>query len=709
MSTAHKKTFRRYGRSYHLRIETGEDLKNILDLDEAHWVATNAPIKTINCDKTFLSLLDSDNNGRITCQEIKEAVSWLLGTLQDYAAVAERCRKLRLSAINADTYEGGKIHGAAEKILSRLGQSDAGEVTLEQVRQIKMEVESVPVSEAGVVLPQASEDAEIQEFLAAVIAATGGAPHPSGAPGVGSIQLDQFLTDAAAYTDWYEQGVLPGGVDKTEVMPFGVETVGAFAALESIRGKIDQYFAQCEALVLDEQFVQKMGWTESELQDIDFDDPAAIEEVLRKAPLAKASATRLLRFEDLVNPYYAENLEHFRQIVAGPVLGDCGATLSAVQWTEIKAVFAAHQSWVQAKSGAAVEPLGRDKLQVYLDERFAQAVGGLIADSVKTAFVLDNIRLLERLILYQAFMIDMANNSVSLPHLYDPASRAMFEMGTLVMDGRRFNLAVRVEDRGQHAPVAKTSNMFVLYAEVARKDAGPTYEVAVPVTSGGKGNLCIGKRGVFCDIADNEYDAKVVYIIENPISYREALVSPFQRLARLLTGKIESITTAAEKKLDTGVSTSLSQIGPQGPAAGQPASQGSGLLTGGLLMGGGVAIAALSSAVAYITKTLTGVPKLNIILGILGAILLVLLPLSIIAFLKLRRRDLSAILEGSGWGINSRMRLTHKLRRFFTEKPAYPKGSRGVRRVAWLMILVVLLLIAAMICSSYFCRNCANG
>ena len=708
MSTDHSKTFRRYGRSYHLQIETAADLENVLDLDEAHWVATNAPIRTINCDETFLGLLDSDSNGRITCQDMKGAVSWLLGSLRDYAAVAERSHKLQLSAINTDTYEGAKIRGAADKILSKLGQSDAGEVTLEQVRQIKTEVESMPVSEAGVVLPQATQDAEIQEFLGDVIAATGGAPHPSGTPGVGSVQLDQFIADAAAYTNWHDQGAIPGGMDKTQVMPFGVETATAFAILESVRGKIDQYFAQCEALALDEQFIRRMGWTESELQDIDFDDPAAIEEVLKKAPLAKANATRLLSFEDPVNPYYAETLERFRRIVAGPVLGDCGATLSAVQWTEIKSVFAAHQSWVQAKSGAAVEPLGRDKLQVYLDQRFAEAVRNLIAESTKTAFVLENIRLLERLILYQAFMIDLANNFVSLPHLYDPDSRAMFEMGALVMDGRRFNLAVRAEDRGQHAAVAKTSNMFVVYVEVAGREAGQAYEVAIPVTSGGKGNLCVGKRGVFRDIRGNEYDARVVHVIENPISYREALVSPFQRLGKLLTGKIESMTAAAEKKLDAQVSTPPNQIGPQGMAGGQAPTQGSGLLTGGLLMGGGVAVAALGSAVAYITKTLGGVPKLNIFLGILGAILLVLFPISIVAFLKLRRRDLSAILEGSGWGINSRMRLTHKLGRFFTEKPEYPKGSKGVRRVAWRLILAVFVLIAAVTCGSYVYRRYAN-
>ncbi len=60
----------------------------------------------------------------------------------------------------------------------------------------------------------------------------------------------------------------------------------------------------------------------------------------------------------------------------------------------------------------------------------------------------------------------------------------------------------------------------------------------------------------------------------------------------------------------------------------------------------------------------------------------------IIAFGKLRRRDLSAILEGSGWAINARMRLTRAQARYFTERPPFPAGARGIRRtraVAWVI------------------------
>jgi hypothetical protein len=47
--------FDRFGRSYHLSIKTAEDLELVLDLNEAHWVATGAPTDGLKCDRAFLN------------------------------------------------------------------------------------------------------------------------------------------------------------------------------------------------------------------------------------------------------------------------------------------------------------------------------------------------------------------------------------------------------------------------------------------------------------------------------------------------------------------------------------------------------------------------------------------------------------------------------------------------------------------------------
>ncbi len=696
-----KLTFERFGRSYHLRIRTAEDLRAIVSLDEALWVATGAPIETINCDRTFLELVDTDRNGRILCFELADAIAWLLKNLSDTSGVDAGRAVLSLAAINVGEEEGRRIHASAGKMLARLGADDAGEITLEQVRKIKAEVEATPVSGAGVVLPEAAEDPEVRQFIADVVATVGGAPHPGGAVGAAQAQLEQFLAGAQAYLEWRRQGELPPGQSRSEVMPLGEGTAAAYALLSGVRDKMDQYFAQCEAVALDAELGGRLGPRPAELEGMDFGDPAAIREVLKSAPLARARADRVLGFADPVNPHYAVRLAELRTGLIEPVLGASDESLSEDQWGRIKQAFAAHEAWVTSKAGSDVEPLGAEKLQAYLDPRFARAVRALMAASAETAFVLDNIRQAEKLILYQAYLRDLANNFVSFPHLYSAERRAMFELGTLIMDGRRFNLSVRVDNRAQHAAVAKSSNMYVLYVEIAPKGGGEKYEVAVPVTSGGKGNLCVGKRGVFEDVHGNECDARVMQIIENPISVGEALISPFQRMGRLVTGKIEAITTQAEKKLDTATAATVTQVRAGGPTAGAAPAQGSGMMAGGLLMGGGVAVAALGSAVAYFTKTLAGLQYWQILIGLGGAVLAVVVPISIIAALKLRRRDLSGILAGSGWAINARMRLTRGLGRFFTQRPRYPKEAKGVRRPRKWLILAAIVVLAAIAVSAY--------
>ena len=111
MATFSPVRFQRFGRSLHLRIRTPEDLRRVGELDEAHWVATGAPIGTINCDPTFLNLVDSDSNGRILCYEVKLAVSWLFGVLRDADGLAAGSDAVRLDAVDTDDPRGFGVEG----------------------------------------------------------------------------------------------------------------------------------------------------------------------------------------------------------------------------------------------------------------------------------------------------------------------------------------------------------------------------------------------------------------------------------------------------------------------------------------------------------------------------------------------------------------------------------------------------------------------
>ncbi len=700
-------TFRRFGRSHHLRIRTVDDLRAAVELDRAHWVATSAPAGAFNCDPAFLAALDADGDGRILHHELAGAIQWTLGMLRDPSGLVERSTSLRLDVVNADEGQGRRIIDSARRILHRLGRADGESVSLADVRHIRAEVEARPVSEAGVVLPEAFEDAEVGRFADGVISTVGGADHPGGTPGVSAAKLDEFLSLAAGHLEWRATGEIPPGQQSTDVMPLGADTPSAAAAYRAVRDKVDQYFAQCVAVSYDPRTAGRIRPGDAELGELDFDDPGAIDAFLADSPLASPRGDGVLDFEGEINPHYAASLDALRRKVVEPLLGDSVPVLSREQWKRVEALLTPHEAWSAGKVGAAVERLGADTLRRYVEGPFAGRVRERIARSAETAFVLDNIRLTEKLILCQANLIDFANNFVSFPHVYETGRRAMFELGTLVMDGRHYNLAVRVDSRAEHVAVASNGTMFLLYVEVVPPGGAGRYEAVVPVTSGGKGNLFVGKRGVFRDVAGRELDARVVQIVENPISVAEALWSPFRRIGRLLSGKIEALGSAAERKFEERATTAVQRVEsaaetPQAPEPAPPSGTSRGLMAGGLLMGGGVALAALGSAIAYIAKTVSTVHWWQIVAVIGGVILAVMLPVSVVAILKLRRRDLSAILEGAGWAINARMRLTWSQSRYFTRRPRYPKGARGVRRHGWRWLIAAVVLAGAIYAVAWY-------
>ncbi len=688
MASEHRLTFRKFGRSYQLRIATVDDLRAVCDLDEALWAATNAPLSTLRAEPAFLRALDTDGTGRVTAREFKAAIRWTLSVLADAAGVEAGRTDLHENALNADTPDGTRIADALRKIRLRLGKGPEEPIALDVVRAMQSRVASTPVSESGVALPEAADDPDLRAFLATVIAATGGADHPSGARGVDAAHLEEFLSGTRACLQWQEQRRIPPGQDTTEIMPLGADTPEAFAAMEAVRGKLDQFFAQCLALSLDERLGARMGWTDSELAELDLDDPAQIETVLAKAPLATPAPAGVLRFGEGVNPHYAQALERFRTRVAQPLLDAEAHTLNGTEWARLKAILSPHQQWVARRPTPCLLGLGEEKLQDYLDPRYASGVREILAAGTHTALAMDSLRLTERLMLLQGHLLRFANNFVSLPQLYDSTERAMMEIGSLVMDGRWFNLAVLCENRTEHLKVSALSSTFLLYVQVSPAGA-PPYEVVVPVTSGSKGNLQVGKRGVFHDVQGRESDAIVVQILENPISLREAMAAPFIRIWRLISGKIESLTTEAEKKLDAQTSVALTQVAPGALAGGATAPGATVAATeansqaraarAGMFMGAGVALAAVGSAIAYITKTVADLEQAEILWALGVAVLVVLVPTTLVAALKLRKRDLSAILEGSGWAINPRLRLTPRQRRAFTHRPRLPKGSRKKR------------------------------
>ncbi len=706
--------FERYGRTYQLRIDTAGDLAQILELDDSLWVATSAPICGLNCDREFLKLVDLDSNGRIRCDELRAAVRWLYKRLADRSRLAEGTDVVHLDALDREATESRRLRQTAEYVLEAIGAEERDRIALAQITDFEKGLSEQPINGDGVITPGVAGDEETAQFVRDVMSCTGGREDLTGRSGITAEQLERFLEQARAYLKWAAEGDLPADDSATEVMPLGKATPAAREAVEAIEGKVDAFFARCRIVRFDPVAAGHLAIAATPVRLDEEPHAESLNAILRRAPLAEPNPDGVLLLDGETNPLYAAALRKLREAAVRPTIGEDVRRLTEEAWQKVKQTLAPHRRWLAANPGPAVQGLGRERIRQCAERPHAERVRALLEADREAANRLAEARELRKLLLYHKHLLQLANNFVSFPDLYDPDRRAIFEMGSLVIDGRWFNFAVRVEDRPEHSKLTRTSRIFVMYVELARMDESDAVTVAVPATAGTIGNLCPGKRGIFYDTQGRHYDARVVQIIENPISFQEALLSPFVRLGRFVSGKIEAISGSAEKELEQRLGTVTTKVqagvqeavrrAPEAAEAAQAAPEQTAVAPApaasagrrDLLLGASVSIAALSSAFAFITKSLQGVSALTILLALGIGVLIVLLPTAIVAGVKLHRRDMSAILEGCGWAINARMRLNRRQRRQFTHREPYPAGATGTPRSRLAWRLMTLLLVAAL-------------
>lgn len=346
-----------------------------------------------------------------------------------------------------------------------------------------------------------------------------------------------------------------------------------------------------------------------------------------------------------------------------------------------------------------------------------EAVRAFIEHAAPSAPVLAELRELERLVLYQAWMVPFVNSFVGCRDLYQPAVGPMFGWGALVLDGRWFRLAVKVADPERHEIFTRRGALCVMYVEVCEHDGARDYEVAIPVTAGMRGQIVEGTWGMFIEHDGRERHARVRKLVINPISFRDAIVAPFRRISELFRralDKADAAQAAGQRGRAMGTLAGLGSpatLAPS-PAPVSPASPAATVGGVAVFAGAGVAVAALGSALTYVSDRflaasasvggwITHLPLLEGLQGsdapafgnaaypiavafVLGCTLAVpvvvyLLPVCIAAWINLRSRDLGSLLIGSGWSVNTRMYVTRDVAGVFTHQPSVPRALRGAR------------------------------
>ncbi|MCP4643066.1 MAG: hypothetical protein GY851_21650 [bacterium] len=693
----HRFFFENYGGSYQLRLQSGADLAALAELDEPFWMATSAPVNQLASDPVVLARLDRDGNGRIHSGDIRYAARWLLRMLRDLDGVTKRSGVLVLETLNDTDEEAQRLIETARRVLHNLGESGADAVSLDHVRdRARIFARGVHNGDGVIPVESVPEEDGLRAFVEDIAATMGSADDINGAPGVTQESLTGFLDNAKAFLAWRERA--DDGSD-AGLMPFGADTADRYTAFTDLAPRIDAYFLQCDVVHLNRSLgreVEAAAWPAQT-----FDTESVAQDYLENAPLARPRAEGVLPLREGVNPHYAHALtvlaEGILPVLAGPEFDR--RQLTHAQWISAKAAFTPFGGWLEAKAGGEVERLGIDVLRAYVEGDAESRLDALIDADLAAGKELDSLRDLEYLILLQRWIMDICNNFVSFACLYHPDQRAMFELGRMVMDGHVLNMNFRVADPDAHSAAAIRSGACLLYSEVTGGAEDPVSYVVTPITTGRIANLGVGKRGVLFDVAGKQWDTRVVKVVENPVNLREAILAPFRRIGAQISSTAERITAGAEQQVqahiaqtsatvETGVKEGIaaSATAPtEAPPAAPPAPEAKSGGLGGVrdaFLAGSVGVAALGSSFAFIAKQFN---EMELGWGTLATVVIVgltviVVPTALIAFFRLRRRNLSAVLEASGWAINAPMRLTWGLRRLIAVRPAHPKRFWRLRK-----------------------------
>src|ERR1700733_4074968 len=231
--TSHEWRFFRAGGFDQVKLETGQDLLSLDQLDQKLWVALACPVHGLEFDPKTAALIDTDHDGRIRAPELIAAVKWAGGLLKDPEDLVRGGASLSLDAIDDSTPEGQQIIASARQILTNLDRPESLVITLEDVADADKIFANAPLNGDGVVVPESAAEIATRGIVEEISACMGTVADRSGKPGVDQDKADAFFVECEAYDAWMRQGN-----QNPAIHPIGEASVAAFAAVKAIRAKV---------------------------------------------------------------------------------------------------------------------------------------------------------------------------------------------------------------------------------------------------------------------------------------------------------------------------------------------------------------------------------------------------------------------------------------------------------------------------------------
>lgn len=426
-----------------------------------------------------------------------------------------------------------------------------------------------------------------------------------------------------------------------QAMPLGDDTESAHAALTAVRQKIDDWFVRCSLAAFDARAIGALSVSEEALSALSSKSLTTSAEGIAEMPLASVQTGASLSLAEGLNPAWHARMTAFMTQVVVPLLGQ-QAQLSAVAWQELQEKWLGYEAWLAEKPDPSAHAQGLQEL--------------------------------EQLALYVSSLMDLANNFVAFRSFYARQGKATFQVGTLYLDGRACELCVAVNDAAKHATMAGLSNMFLAYVDCVRGDEKRS--IAAAFTAGDADQLMVGRNGIFYDRLGQDWNASIVKMVSQPISLRQAFWSPYKRVGRLISEQMQKMAASKANAANVQLAQAAKQTEqnainakPQGPSAFDVGK------FAGIFAAIGLALGALGTALAATMGGLLNLHWWQIPLVFTGLMLAISGPAMLIAWFKLRSRNLGPLLDANGWAVNARARINMAFGASLTQRAALPDNA----------------------------------
>lgn len=697
----HPWKFFRVGGFDQVRLESGADLIALPQLDQKLWIALSCPVEGLEFDRKTLEMIDSDGDGRIRVPEVIAAVKWATALLKNPDDLLNGSPELPLTAIDDGSLEGSQLLASAKHILANLGKENAQAISLTDTTDTARIFAQTRFNGDGVIPPNSSDDPKIQKIIVEIMECLGGDTDRSKKQGVSKEKVDQFYADIQAYSAWWQEAE----THSAAINPLGAATESAAAVFSEIHPKVEDYFARCRLAAFDARALSALNRQETEYIAIaDKNLTAAVQEV-SGFPLAIIAIGKPLPLKEGINPAWTVPMENFTKSVVKPLLGSRDS-LTEAEWEQVRSTFAPYHAWQSRKEGASIEKIGIDRAREIVAANAKDDIDELLTKDMALAPEFDAIASVDRLVRYHRDLFTLLKNFVSFSDFYTRKNKALFQAGTLYLDGRSCDLCIRVGDMNKHASLATLSRTYLAYCRCTRNTGnGATDEmnIAAAFTDGDADYLMAGRNGVFYDRQGQDWDATIARVIEHPIGIRQAFWSPYKRVAKMINEQIEKMAASRDKastdKASAGIAGGAQKIevGISTAPAKTPFDVAK---FAGIFAAIGLAVGAIGTALAAV---ITGVMQLvwwQMPLAIAGIIMIISGPSMIIAWLKLRQRTLGPILDANGWAVNARARINIPFGRSLTKVASLPPGAErsledpfADKKSRWPQILVVIAIL----------------